>query len=58
MADDVASFQSLVQAIVASYKSDPRTRHVDTGNLPNRDAIIELTLAQVAAYVGERVAEV
>jgi serine O-acetyltransferase len=42
MADDVANFQSLVQAIVASYQADPRTRHVDTGHLPNRDAVIEL----------------
>jgi serine O-acetyltransferase len=42
MADDVANFQSLVQAIVASYRADPRTRHVDTGHLPNRDAVIEL----------------
>ncbi|HVX84400.1 MAG TPA: serine O-acetyltransferase [Phycisphaerae bacterium] len=42
MADDAVHFQSLVQAIVASYKEDPRTRHIDAGHLPNRDAVIEL----------------
>ena len=36
------NFKSLVQAIVASYQSEPQTRHIDAGHLPNRDAIIEL----------------
>ncbi|HUO06811.1 MAG TPA: serine acetyltransferase [Phycisphaerae bacterium] len=34
--------QPLVQAIVDSYNAEPRTRHIDAGHLPNRDAIIEL----------------
>lgn len=42
MADDAVNFQSLVQAIVASYQAEPRTRHVDAGHLPNRDAVVEL----------------
>jgi serine O-acetyltransferase len=40
MANDLTN--SLVQAIVTSYQEEPRTRHIDAGHLPNRDAIIEL----------------
>ena len=32
----------LVAAVVASYQSEPRTRHIDGSMLPNRDAIIDL----------------
>jgi serine O-acetyltransferase len=32
----------LVAAIVASDLAEPRTRHIDAGSLPNRDAIITL----------------
>jgi serine O-acetyltransferase len=42
MANDATNFRSLVQAIVNSYQAEPRTRHIDAGHLPNRDAIIEL----------------
>lgn len=42
MANDATNFRSLVQAIVASYQSEPKTRHIDAGHLPNRDAVIEL----------------
>jgi serine O-acetyltransferase len=43
MANDTPLHQALVQAIVASYEAEPRTRHIDAGHLPNRDVIIELT---------------
>jgi serine O-acetyltransferase len=42
MANDSVNFRSLVQSIVASYKAEPQTRHIDAGHLPSRDAIIEL----------------
>jgi serine O-acetyltransferase len=42
MSNDVHGFKSLVQAIVTSYEEEPRTRHIDAGHLPNRDAVIEL----------------
>lgn len=32
----------LVQAIIASYEAEPKTRHIDESPLPNRDAVIEL----------------
>lgn len=32
---------SLVEAIVSSYRAEPRTRHIDTGILPNHEAVIE-----------------
>ena len=35
-------FSELVAVIVKSYLAEPRTRHIDTGKLPNRDAIIEV----------------
>ena len=35
-------FSSLVAAIVASDLAEPRTRHIDAGSLPNRDAVIDL----------------
>ena len=35
-------FSALVEAIIASYKSAPATRHIDAGMLPSRDTIIEL----------------
>jgi serine O-acetyltransferase len=42
MDNDNTLFKSLVQAIVASYGAEPKTRHIDAGHLPNRDTIIEL----------------
>ncbi len=42
MANDSTLFRSLVQAIVASYQADPKTRHIDAGHLPSRDAVIDL----------------
>ena len=42
MAHDAAPFQALVQAIVASYQAEPRTRPIDAGHLPNRDVIVEI----------------
>jgi serine O-acetyltransferase len=42
MANDSTLFKSLVQAIVASYNAEPRTRHIDAGHLPNRDSITDL----------------
>src|SRR5882724_9812864 len=42
MANDATNFRSLVEAIVNSYQSEPSTRHIDAGHLPNRDAVIEL----------------
>ena len=35
-------FSSLVAAIVASDLAEPRTRHIDAGSLPSRDAVIDL----------------
>src|SRR5579875_84919 len=34
--------EPLVQAMIASYQAEPRTRHIDAGHLPNRDAVIEI----------------
>ena len=42
MNNDSNGFRSLVEAIVASYQAEPKTRHIDAGLLPNRDAVIEL----------------
>lgn len=42
MSNDGTNFKALVQAIVTSYQADPKTRHIDSGHLPNRDTIIEL----------------
>src|SRR5690348_14284022 len=42
MSNNGSSFKALVQAIVDSYQADPKTRHIDSGHLPNRDTIIEL----------------
>jgi serine O-acetyltransferase len=42
MSNDSSTFASLIQAIVASYQAEPKTRHIDSGRLPNRDVIIEL----------------
>ena len=33
---------ALVSDLIASYQNEPRTRHIDTGFLPSRDAVIEL----------------
>jgi serine O-acetyltransferase len=35
-------FSNLVAAIVASDLAEPRTRHIDAGSLPSRDAVIDL----------------
>jgi serine O-acetyltransferase len=37
-----ADFNDFVAAIVASDLAEPRTRHIDAGSLPNRDAVIEV----------------
>ncbi len=53
MGNDGTNFRLLVQAIVASYQENPRTRHIDEGqggaggvksggHLPNRESVIEL----------------
>ncbi|HVT79833.1 MAG TPA: serine acetyltransferase [Phycisphaerae bacterium] len=42
MANDATLFKSLVQSIIASYEADPKTRHIDAGHLPSRDAVIDL----------------
>ena len=42
MSQDNTNFVALVQAIVSSYQAEPRTRHIDAGRLPNRDAVIDL----------------
>lgn len=36
------SLTELVDEIVSSYRHDARTRHIDAGRLPSRDAIIEI----------------
>lgn len=33
---------ALVASIVSGYQQEPRTRHIDTDNLPNRTAVIEV----------------
>jgi len=33
---------SLVKAIVSSYETEPRTSHIDTASLPNRDEVVEI----------------
>jgi serine O-acetyltransferase len=35
-------FSEFVAAVVASDLSEPRTRHIDAGTLPNRDTVIEV----------------
>ncbi len=35
-------FSDLVATIVASYHAEPRTCHIDSGRLPNHDAIVEI----------------
>jgi serine O-acetyltransferase len=42
MSNDSSTFTSLIQAIVANYQAEPKTRHIDSGHLPSRDVIIEL----------------
>ena len=42
MSQEKHGFRSLVEAIVSSYQAEPKTRHIDAGHLPNRDAMIEL----------------
>ncbi len=42
MSDDSTNFRALVDAIVTSYQAEEKTRHIDAGELPNRDRIIEL----------------
>jgi serine O-acetyltransferase len=42
MSQEQLGFHSLVEAIVSSYQTEPKTRHIDAGHLPNRDTIIEL----------------
>ena len=37
-----APFSDIVAAIVASYREEPRTRHVDVCALPNHEAIVEI----------------
>ncbi len=35
-------FSELVTTIVASYHAEPKTCHIDSGRLPNHDAIVEI----------------
>ncbi|HEY4330595.1 MAG TPA: serine O-acetyltransferase [Phycisphaerae bacterium] len=42
MSNDATNLRLLVDAIVSSYKAEPKTRHIDAGHLPNRDTVIEL----------------
>lgn len=35
-------FSELVGAIVASYRAEPRTRHIDIGALPNHDVVVDI----------------
>ena len=42
MAEQSTGFRALVGAIVASYESEPKTRHIDSGHMPSRDTIIEI----------------
>lgn len=37
-----STLSELVESIVSSYEGEPRTRHIDEGELPSRDAIIEI----------------
>jgi serine O-acetyltransferase len=41
-AKPIHEFPDLVAAIVASDLSDPRTRHIDAGSLPNRETVIAI----------------
>src|SRR5579862_4276032 len=42
MSDEATNFRALVEAIVTSYQAEEKTRHIDAGELPNRDRIVEL----------------
>jgi serine O-acetyltransferase len=35
-------FSNLVEVIVESYHAEPKTCHIDTGKLPNHDAVVEI----------------
>lgn len=39
---EVPPFTNLVTAVLASYAEEPHTRHIDAGQLPSRDVIIEI----------------
>jgi serine O-acetyltransferase len=53
MSNDSVNLTSLVQAIVESYNADLKTRHIDAGHLPSRDAVIELlTLIRELVFPG------
>ena len=36
-------FSDLVSAIKESYLAEPRTRHIDEGKMPSRDAVVKIT---------------
>ena len=37
-----SDFDDLVKAIAKSYAEEPRTKNIDAGTLPSRDAVIEI----------------
>jgi serine O-acetyltransferase len=39
---EVPPFTDLVSAVLTSYTEEPHTRHIDAGQLPSRDTIIEI----------------
>src|SRR6478672_2894081 len=53
MPNDSTKLSSLTQAIIDSYNSDSHTRHIDAGQLPSRDTVIELlTLIRELVFPG------
>src|SRR5215212_1766489 len=53
MVNESINLSALVQAIVASYNAEARTRHIDAGHLPSRDSVIELlTLIRELVFPG------
>jgi serine O-acetyltransferase len=48
-----SNLSALTNAIVDSYNANPKTRHIDAGHLPSRDAVIELlTLIRELVFPG------
>jgi serine O-acetyltransferase len=39
---EISPFTDLVSAVLASYGEEPSTRHIDAGQMPSRDVIIEI----------------
>ncbi|MGA2497802.1 MAG: serine acetyltransferase [Tepidisphaeraceae bacterium] len=38
----VSGFSELVESVIGSYQTEAKTRHIDAGELANRDAVIEI----------------